>query len=1260
MDQPLAIQALHRFLADQDLFSESPFIPEVKEQREEKVAIIGAGPAGLSAAYFLAQRGYQVTVFEKLPVAGGMMRVGIPAYRLPRDIISREINIIEKLGVNIKTNVTFGKDINLKEIKEQSFKAIFIATGLHQSRELGIQGEDLKGVLKGVSFLRDIALEKSISVGKEVVVIGGGNVAIDVALSAKRIGAEIVTMVCLETREEMPAWDYEIEEALEEGINILHSFGPECFLSECQKIVGIDLKKCTNIFDSSGAFNPKYDLTERKKLSTDTVIVAIGQEPDLSWAKNQELPINSRSLYTADPDTYQTDIPWIFAGGDAFYGPKSVVDAVSSGKEAAESIHRYLNGLDLTQGREKTWSYEKPDTSKEPKLERQPLPRLPISKRERNFKEVTHGYTEQEALQEASRCLKCGICSECYQCLKACLAEAIDHTQKPKERNIEVGSVILGLGSEIFYPSLQEDLYFYKTNPDVLTSLEFERILSASGPTMGHLQRLSDNKEPQKIAWLQCVGSRDTHRCGNGYCSFVCCMYAVKEAMIAKEHSHGDLDCAIFNMDIRTFGKDYEKYYTRAEQKDKVRFIRSRIHSIEPVPNSNDLLIHYVTESGEAKQELFDMVVLSVGLQPPQSLVDLTERLDIQRNKYNFIHTPSFSPIETTRDGVFVCGTCQSPKDIPSSVTDASAAACEAGKHLAKARHLFTKEVKIPDEIDITQQEPRIGVFICNCGINIGGIVNVDEVEKYCSKLPGVTYTTQNLFTCSEDAQQQMKEAIKENGLNRVVVASCTPKTHENIFMETLEACGLNKYLFEMANIRNQNSWVHSNSPEEATEKAKELTRMAVARAAQLHPLHEKKIPVIPKALVIGGGIAGMNAALALGEQGFETFLLEKEYQLGGIAKRLSATIEGADIPTYLEELITKVNNHPSIQVLTQSLIVSSSGFKGNFTTEILVGPGMYERKLEHGVIILATGANEYKPQEYLYNQDERVMTQLELGEYLDTSKAQDLNKIVMIQCIGSRNENNPNCSRVCCQSAVKNALKIKEINPKAQVVILYRDIIMYGLLEDYYTKAREKGVLFFRYKPENPPTVESTSEGIKVNFSDPIIGKSLETTADILALSAGVIAEDTEELASIIKLARNTEGHFIEAHAKLRPIDMATEGIFVCGTAHSPQLISESISQAKAAVSRATTYLSQSYLTLSAVTAKVDPEKCTACLICVRSCPFEVPKINEEGICEIDEALCHGCGICAAECPAMAIQLNWYEDLQITSKIDALLEEAL
>jgi heterodisulfide reductase subunit A-like polyferredoxin len=734
-------------------------------------------------------------------------------------------------------------------------------------------------------------------------------------------------------------------------------------------------------------------------------------------------------------------------------------------------------------------------------------------------------------------------------------------------------------------------------------------------------------------------------------------MYAVKEAMIAKEHAHCDLDCAIFNMDIRTFGKDYEKYYLRAKDKDGVRFVKARVHTVLEIPETGDLIVRFANEAGEILEETFSMVVLSVGLQVPETSKKLAEQLGIELDQYNFVRTNPFTPVLTSREGVYTCGVFQGPKDIPGSVTEASAAACAAGSDLSEARGTDTKVITMPDQQDVAAEIPRIGVFVCNCGINIGGVVNVPEVTDYAATLPYVAYTDQNLFTCSQDTQDKIKEKIIEHKLNRVVVASCSPKTHEQMFMETLEACGLNRYLFEMANIRNQNSWIHSKTPLIATQKAKDLVRMAVARSATLKQLREKVISVNKQALVIGGGIAGMNAALGLAKQGFQVALIEKNTSLGGFSRMLHHTIEGGDIQAYLNDLIVEVTANDKIEVLAGAQVSDFSGYKGNFTTTVTLGADNDKRTIKHGIIIVATGAREYTPKEYCFNQDPRVMTQVQFGDVLEEKGAADLSAVVMIQCVGSRNDENVDCSRICCQNAVKNALIVKKKNPDANVYVLYRDIRTYGLMEDYYKEARNLGVIFIRFDSKNPPVVVPGENGMVVTVKDHILQRNLEIESDLVVLSAGVVAEDTTDLCSIMKFNRNPEGYFIEAHVKLRPVDMPGEGIFLCGTAHGSKLITEAIAQAQAAASRATTFLSKSEIKLSAITAQVDTEHCVKCLTCVRSCPFGVPVFNtEKQVIEIDEAICHGCGICAGVCPRETIQLNYYENDQILSKIDALL----
>ncbi|MBW1721748.1 MAG: FAD-dependent oxidoreductase [Deltaproteobacteria bacterium] len=1261
VDEPVAIQYLHRFIADLDLSEETRYIPEAQEPREEKIAVIGAGPAGLTAAYSLARQGFSVTVFEKLPVAGGMMAVGIPEYRLPRDIIAAEIQVIESLGVEIKTGVCFGEDITLKTLKEDGFKAVFLATGLHLSRKLNVEGEDLPGILEGVEFLRETALKQEIQLNKKVIVIGGGNVAIDVALSAKRLGAEDITLVCLEKREEMPAWDYEIEEALEEGVKIVNSFGPKRFIEKDGRVAAVEFKRCTAVFDEKGAFNPRYDDSDLITLEAGTVITAIGQAPDLSFAEREGIRTTPRGGLDADPVTLQTPLEWVFAGGDALYGPKSVVEAVACGKEAAESIRRYLNGEDLSEGRTREWNYEKPDVEGEALSPRTPMRVRPVKDREGNFEEVALGFSEEEARNEALRCLKCGICSECYQCVSACLAGAVDHSMQPREHTVEVGAIVLAPGFKTFDPT-QYETYNYATHPNVVTSLEFERILSASGPFEGHLVRPSDHKEPQKIAWLQCVGSRDINRCDHGYCSAVCCMYAIKEAVIAKEHSPGPLDTAIFYMDMRTYGKDFEKYYNRAEQESGVRFIRSRIHSITPVEDGN-LKIQYATEDGEPQEEVFDMVVLSVGLSPLEEIGELAERLGITLNHHHYAETGSFTPVATSREGIYVCGVFQAPKDIPQSVMEASASAAAATQDLAEARGSLTRTKELPPELDVSGQEPRVGVFVCNCGINIGGIADVAAVREYAKTLPNVVHVEDNLFTCSQDTQDKMKEVIKEKGINRVVVASCSPRTHEPLFQETIRDAGLNKYLFEMANIRDQNTWVHMNEPEKATQKAKDLVRMAVAKATLIEPLQQVTLEVKPAALIVGGGVAGMEAALGVAEQGCQAYLVEKTGELGGVARRLRKTWRGEEVSKYLNDLIQKVEKHPRIRVFLETEVKESSGVIGNFTTTLISGNGSGSTTIiEHGSTILATGGKEYKPAEYLYGQHPNVLTHLDLDEAImkGDGRISAAKTAVFIQCVGSRIPERPYCSKVCCTHSLESALELKKINPEMNVYILYRDLRSYGFREDLYRKARENGVLFIRYDLEALPEVTSDGKGaLSLRVRDHVLGRPVSLSPDLLILASAILPNENKELFELFKVPINGEGFLIEAHMKLRPVDFASEGLFMAGLAHYPKPIDETITQAKAAVARTMTILSKEVILVGGVVATVNSDRCAACLTCVRTCPYGAPRIGEEGYAIIDPAECRGCGACVAECPGKAISLQHFTDEQIIAKTDALFQVA-
>jgi len=844
---------------------------------------------------------------------------------------------------------------------------------------------------------------------------------------------------------------------------------------------------------------------------------------------------------------------------------------------------------------------------------------------------------------------KCGVCQ------KKCPVDAVDFEQKPQTVNLNVGSVILAPGFEPFSPAGLEN-YQYASHPNVITSMEFERILSASGPTTGHVVRPSDNAEPKRIAWFQCVGSRDLNRCDNAYCSSVCCMYAIKEAVIAKEHVGEDLDCSIFYMDMRTHGKEFERFYDAAENRSGVNFIRSRVHTVTPIPGSDDLELRYVTEQGELKTEIFNMIVLSVGLQTSPELIKLAEKLDIDLTEGHFAKTGTFTPVETSRPGIYACGAFQGPKDIPQSVVDSSAASAAAGELLAEQRNTQVKERELPPETDVSGERPKIGVFICQCGVNIAGVVDVPKVVEYASSLPYVEFASDKLFACSQDAQDNMAELIREKGLNRIVVAACTPKTHEPLFQETLTDAGLNKYLFEMTNIRNQDSWVHKNNPELATEKAKDLVRMAVSKVALQEALKETELQVHQAAMVVGGGIAGMAAAKSFADQGYETHLVEKSGQLGGQARNIFHTARGESVAEKLNEMIQAVDSSNRIHAHLNTELTNVEGFVGNFES-VLLSNGS-EQTVEHGVAVIATGAEAYKPDEYGYGKDERIMTSLELDKKLmdNDPTLNNLNSAAFIQCVGSREPGRMYCSRVCCTHSVENALQLKKRNPDMNVYVLYRDVRTYGEKEYLYRDARQAGVIFIRYDLDNKPVVKTGGDKITIGVTDHVLQMPVELEVDLVNLATAVIPYGDEKLANFFKVPMNEDGFFIEKHAKLGPSEFSTDGVYLCGLAHYPKPIDESIAQAKAAVSRAVTLLAQGKVFSSGTIAQVDQQLCASCGVCVSICPYSAPSFAEEGRfagkAEINPALCKGCGLCVASCRSGAIHLKGFDTDQIFSQI--------
>jgi heterodisulfide reductase subunit A-like polyferredoxin len=1259
LDSAVAIRLLKRFASDKEMemiASGELALPEAKTPPPDakKVAIIGAGPAGLAAADDLAGRGVAVTVYEASSAAGGMLRWDIPEYRLPKNILDHEVNLIQRKGVNFIYNARIGTDITLNKLQKEN-DAVFISVGTQSSRKLGVEGEDKTGITYGVEFLRQTAGENKPNLPNKVVVIGGGNVAVDVARTALRLGAKNVNMVCLEQRDEMPALPEEVAATLEEGITIKNGWGPRR-ISGNGAVSSIELKRCTRVYDENGRFSPVYDDNDRTSLEADAIIVAIGQALEKQWTSDSPIAVERGSIKT-DAVTLQTSIKGVFAGGDAITGPASVIQAVAAGKRAAESIARYLNGEDMKADRFEASIKPLPQellpaTKGKEKIQRAAPDALAVADRIGNFQEVEGGLTEEQALAEAERCLNCALCSECLQCVTACEQSAVDHCMQDRTIELDIGAAILTPGFTEFAAEKKGEFGFGRY-PNVLTSVQFERMLSASGPFNGDIIRPSDGQPAKRIAWIQCVGSRDT-RCGNEYCSSVCCMVSTKQALVAADHVPG-LEASVFYIDIRAYGKDFDQYYERAKQQG-VSYIKGIPSRVMQIPGSKELRLRFVDKDNKLNDREFDLVVLSVGMESGLTTTAAAKQLGIELNEYGFCNTDRLAPLVTSREGVFVAGSFQEPKDIPETVTQASAAASMAMELLAPSRNTLITKTVYPEEHDITDESPRIGVFVCHCGHNIASVVDVERVRDAAAKESDVVFTADTMFTCSNSSLDNIRDMIHEHRLNRIVVASCTPRTHEPIFRDTLREAGLNQYLFELANIRDQCSWVHSSQPEAATQKAIELVQMSIARARHLQSLQSSYFNVNQTGLIIGGGVSGMTAALSLADQGYKTVLIEKTGRLGGNFTNLHYTLEHKDVKPFLNNLVKRVKKHPNIDLHLNSEVKNVAGFVGNF--EVTLVQDGKEAKVSGGAIIVATGASPALTQDFRLGQSPKIITQVELENALYKGEFnRDVRNIVMIQCAGSRNDERHYCSRLCCSMAVKNALKLKQLNPDVNIYVFYRDIRTYGFREKYYQEARKAGVIFIRYEKEDLPVVSGDAD-LLVTVNSPDFPEAIEIEADNVILSTGVDAlKENRKLADMLKVPLNTDGFFNEAHLKLRPVDFATEGIFLCGLAHSPKMADENISQAKAAAARATTILSKTLLEVSAQVSSVDQDKCISCMTCVRACPYNAPAVNANCKAEINAAKCMGCGICASECPAEAIQLRHFESEQFKAMINKLLE---
>ena len=1262
VDEAISIASLKRFACDHGAPADLP--EKLPVVFDEKVAIIGGGPAGLSCARDLAQYGYATTVFEALPVAGGMLRVGIPDHRMPPDVLQREIDQICALGVDLRLNQRAGVDFTVDGLLADGYDAVFLAPGLHASAPSPAKGDDLDGCLTAVEFLRELNLGRPMPVGDRVVVIGGGDVAFDTARSASRLTSvngkvPEVTIAYRRTREEMPASREEIEEGLDEQVKLEYLVAPVEILGSDGKVSGIKLQRMRlGEPDDQGRRRPEPIADAYIEIPCDTVIFSIGQAIVDDFAKDVEGLEIERNTVKIDAATLATQRPGVFAGGDvAPTGPLTAIEAIAAGRKGAASIHNHLRGEQLVSLWADPLDEARPDDESLAKVAPTPrvrMPEHPGAERRRSWVEVRQGYTEEQAIAEAKRCLNCAVCSECMECVRACGPGALLHGERDKDMDLEVGAVVMATGFDLYDPGANSE-YGYERYPNVLSALEYERMLSASGPTIGAVQRRDTGKHPKKIAFIQCVGSRDQE---HEYCSSVCCSFANKQAMLTIDHEP-DCEPTVFLMDMRAQGKGFDAFYQRAIDKG-VKFIRSRPSYIKEDPITRDLLISWEDEGGKLHETRYDMVVLSAGLEPARKAQEAAGHVGVALNRHGFCELHEFNPLETSRKGVFVVGPFGEPKDIPDSVAQASAAAAQVMTGLADSRGTLTVDKEYPAEKSVVGEEPRVGVFVCHCGSNIAGVIGVESVAEYAGNLPGVAFATDTMYSCSSDSLTLIRDAIEEHDLNRVVVASCTPRTHEPIFQDTLREAGLNPFLFEMANIRDQASWVHADEPEKATQKAKELVQMSVARARLLEPLFKVDVPLTHSAVVVGGGVAGMTAAQALGDMGHEVHLIERSDKLGGHVLELGETIKGNDPGQLVKDMERRLVDSPNVKIHLEAELADFHGFIGNFSSIIAEKDGK-RTPVDHGVVIVATGGVEERPDLYGLGSSQKVVTGMDLERMLreDDPALKDVRSAGFILCAGSLDENHPYCSRTCCQQSIKNAIALKEQDPSRQVYVWFKEIRTYGLLEEYYTRARELGVIFTRYDNDTPPLV-SANGSVSLKARDPYLGRDVELPLDLLVLATATVApEGVEDLSKLLKTPLTSDRFFLEAHVKLRPVDFASEGLFLCGSAHYPKSIEETISQAYAAAGRAAAILAKPALKAGGVVAEVDQDKCAACLTCIRVCPYEVPVIDVEAKkAKIEAAACQGCGVCVSECPVKAITLHHYTDAQVFAKEEALFME--
>ena len=851
----------------------------------------------------------------------------------------------------------------------------------------------------------------------------------------------------------------------------------------------------------------------------------------------------------------------------------------------------------------------------------------------------------------------------CGHCDSVCEVDAIDFDMKGEEFDVNAGAILVAVGFQEF-DARKLGNYGYGRFPNVVTSLELERMLNASGVTEGHVVRPSDMKTPKRVAFIQCVGARGEG--GRPYCSRFCCMNAVKDSMLIRQHDPEVEEISVLYTDLRAFGKGFDDFVQRSFDENSARYIRGRPAKIERVAKDDTLEV-FVEDTLEHRQRRIpaDLVVLSVAAAPNDGAAILAKMLGIKTDCYGFIarRDPAISAVETSRDGVYVCGSAVGPQVIPDCVAQASAVAARAQLYLTGHR---VEEEEAPVEPMDLSGPPRIGVMVCHCGVNIGGLLDVKTLADHAATLPGVVAAREHMFACSSTGQDELIELVREHDLNRVVVAACTPRTHEPVFRESLARIGFNPYLLEMVNIRDQCSWVHSDHPGAAQDKARDLIRMGAARARHLEPLEAGSAPMTHAALVVGGGIAGIQAATDLAVQGFPVTLVEKEGHLGGRLakpnlKHLYPNLRPAiDV---LEEKLERLYK-AGARVLLNTDVKNITGFVGNFEATL---EGHVDEVLPVGAIILALGAELYDPRgQFGYGGLTNVMTSQELeqaffeddgGPTVDGHRPRSASFIL---CVGSRDpECFTGCSRYCCPTAIKQAMQL--CRHGIDTTIFYRDIrtISTGA-EEMYREARGMGVLFVRIPPGQKPEVVGNGRAEAVQCFDDLLGRRLEVPTDLVVLSVGMRPrkDETARFHDMLKASVGLDGFFLERHPELGPVETAVEGVFLAGTVQGPKDVVDSVAQASAAAAKASVFLAYDSVRQDPAVATVDENKCRGCGKCVEICQFQAPGLVEmaEGIhvAHINESLCKGCGTCGSWCPSGAIASQHFTDRQVHAMIDA------